>query len=144
MLLHAQGNGRETTGHQPGVEGTENTAVVHHGQLLDLVNHLRTAKNAAAQRVTVAIDVLGHAVDLQVRTMAQGADADGTSKGGVHAQQSACLVGNLCDSVQVTDAGGGVTWRFYMDQFRVRPDRRPDCLRVGGVQQSDLHAVLLW
>ena len=138
MLLHAQGNGRETTGHQPGVEGTENTAVVHHGQLLDLVNHLRTAKNAAAQRVTVAIDVLGHAVNLQICAMPDRIDADGAGEGSVYAHECSGLVGDFGKALEK------VLEQYHPDRILIEPSgvgKLSDVIRA--VQNIHAHDVEL-
>ena len=143
VLLHPQGSRGKTPGYQPGVEGAEDAAVVHHGQLLDPVDQLRAAQDAAAQRVTVAVDVLGHAVDLQVRPVRQGTDAHGAGEGGVYAQQRPGLVGDLRNGINVADAGGGVARGLHVDELGVGAHSGPNGLGVGGVQQSHLHAVLL-
>lgn len=143
VLLHPQRHGGKAAGDQPCVEGAEDAAVVHHGQFLDLVDERRAAQHTAAQRVTVAVDVLGHAVDLQIRAVAQGPDADGAGKGSVHAQQRAGLVCDVRDGVDVADAGGGIARCLHMDELGVGTDSGADSLRVGGIQQCHLHAVLL-
>ena len=143
VLLHPQRHGGKPAGDQPRIEGAEDAAVVDHGQLLDLIDELCLPQHTAAQRVTVAVDVLGHAVDLQIRAVAQRADAHGAREGGVHAQQSTGRVGDVRDGVNVADAGGGVARCLHMDELGVGAHGGADGLRIRGVQQRHFHAVLL-
>ena len=90
----------------------------------------------------MAVDVLGHAVNLQICAMPDRIDADGAGEGSVYAHECSGLVGDFGNCVQIADAGGGVTRCFHVDQLGIGADSSPDGLSVGGVQQSDLYAVL--
>ena len=91
----------------------------------------------------MAIDVLGHAVDLKIRPVLDGIDADGTGKGSVHTHDRACRMGDLRNRVQVTDSRGRVARRFHMDEFGVGANCSTDSLSVGGVQQGHFNVVFL-
>ena len=115
VLLHTQGNGSQATGNEPRIEGAEDTAIVDHGKFFDSINHLHAAQNTTAQRITMTVNIFGHAVDLQICAVLDGIDTDRAGKCGIHAHKSAATMGNLSDSFQIADAGGGITRRFHVD-----------------------------
>ena len=142
VLSHAQRRRRQPARHQPGVERAEDAAVVDHGLFLDLRQQLAAPQHAAAERIAVAVDVLGHAVDLEVGPVLERAQAERPGERGVDGKQRPRFVSDPRQRVEVGDARGRVAGRFGVDQLRVGAHGAAYRLRVGDVHERYLDAVL--
>lgn len=87
------------------------------------------------------VDVFGHAMDFQIRSMLQRIEADGAGKGGVHRQQGPVCMCNGSNSVQVADTRGGISRGFHMDELCVGAYGGPYGVGIRGVQKGNFHAI---
>ena len=91
----------------------------------------------------MAIDVLGHAVDLKIGPVLQRVQADGACKGGVHAHDCACRMGDLGDGIQIADPGGRVARCLNVDEPGIGTHGGTDGLCICGIQQGHFNVVFL-
>ncbi len=106
----------------------------------DALDGLGRPQNSTAQRVAVAVQNLGRAVEHVIGTQGQGLLQGGTGPGGIDGQEGAGSVGQSCQGRHVCDANNGVGRRLDVHEAGVGPQSRPHLLQVAGVHQADLDA----
>ena len=140
VLLHAQRQGHQPAQDQPGVERAERAAQVHQHLLADALDARLRPQHRAAQRIAVTVQVLGQAVDDEIRAQRKRALQRRAGPGRIDRQRAPGRVGDLGQRGDVGDAQDRVGGRLDIDQLRVRAQRGLHLLQVAGIHQADLDA----
>ena len=90
----------------------------------------------------MAVDVLRHGVDLDIRAQFSGPEAEKAAERGVHGEKRAVVVRQFRDRFDVSDLRSRIARILHVDQLRVGPDGGFYRFRVGCIYERDLYAVL--
>ena len=122
VLAHTHGERLDATQDEPAIERRGDTASRVLVKLHLAVELLVRGQNRAADDVAVPVEVLGRAVDDDVRAEVERLLQRRRGEGVVHDEQRIMLAGDTCD-------GGDV----HQGQQRVRRRLDPDHLRLGRI-----------
>ena len=140
VTLNTQRQGLHASQYQIAVEGRGRAAIdLRHGVAADQAHIGSGADHNAAQRIAVAVDVLGDAVQDHVRAQLQHVLNGRRCKGSVH-HHADILAGDCLDSRNVRHLDHGVVGGLEINHLGVGLDGGLQCLQIGGIHARDLNA----
>src|SRR5262249_32677374 len=93
----------------------------------------------SADHVSVAVDELGHRMQVDVGAEFEGPLQIRASECVVHADEATVRVGDVGGGANVGDLHGGVGGRLDVEQLRVRAKRGTNLSEVAGVDESGIN-----
>jgi len=142
VLLHAHGKSADATEHKEGIERTHDASSVL-TPLADKRSMLRSlGNNNSADNITVAVEILGDAVEHNISTQNKRILEDGRSEGVVDNKNSTGFVGNLGNLTKICDSSKRVARSLYIHNLGLTLlDTLTHLFGVGSVNDSGLDTV---
>ena len=120
----------------------ERCAKIDAGTRSDAADQGFSSDDAAAQRIAMAVDELGHRMHDHVGAEIQRTGRDGRCHRQINAEQDISLAGERSQSGNIRQAQDRIARRLGVDQPCVRPDRRSHILQPGEIDGADFDAEI--
>ncbi len=141
MLLHPQREGGQAPVDEPGVERAHGAPEMYQHPLAYPVDAFAGSHHHPAEGVAVPAQVLGHAVEDEVRAEGQRLLKDRRGEGAVDDERRAGPVRDVGQGGDVGQAKDGVGGGLDVHELGVASQGPAHGLSVAGVHQAHLHAV---